>query len=229
MKLGERLQAIAVFAAGGGPVADIGTDHAYLPIYLVLHDYVSKAIAVEVKEGPYQAARDMIERSNLAKQIDLRFGNGLEPLRVGEADTVTIAGMGGATIVDILNARPAVTASIKRLVLQPMIAAGTLRRWLAANGWSIIDETLVVDEGRLYEIIAAEPGRSAEFEDILYEIGPVLWAKRSPLLERHIDQLLSNIERILEEMTQSPTAIQSLRYEELSRRKLALEEKRKCL
>lgn len=229
MKLGERLSAIAVFAAGGGPLADIGTDHAYLPIYLLEQNLIPRAIAVEVHEGPYQAAREMISRAGLSDRIDLRFGNGLEPLQPGEAATICIAGMGASTMIDILSGRPDVTVNAQRLILQPMTAAGTLRRWLTENGWKLVDEELVFEEGRLYEIITAQQGKTGCFEDILYEIGPVLWTKRSPLLLIHIEQILAHTGRILQEMGQSEKAAQSAKYHKLKLTMLALEEKRTCL
>lgn len=229
MKLGERLNAIALRAAGGGPMADIGTDHAYLPIYLIEQDYIPRAIAVEVREGPFQTAKDMIQRAGLTDRIDLRFGNGLEPLRPAEVNTIAIAGMGGATIIEILEGRPDVTAAAQRLILQPMTAAGALRRWLGKHGWRLADEELVHEEGRLYEVIVAEQGEAESFDDILYEIGPVLWAKKPPLLLTHIEHILAHTGRIVEEMGQSAKAVQSPKYQELTRRMQALEERRICL
>lgn len=229
MKLGERLKTIAIRVAGGGPMADIGTDHAYLPIYLIEQGDIPRAIAVEVCEGPFQAAKEMIQRAGLADKIELRFGNGLEPLRPGEVSTIAIAGMGGSTIIDILERSPDIIAGVKRLVLQPMTGAGALRRWLAEHGWRLEDEELAYEEGRLYEIIVAEQGEAGGFDDVLYEIGPVLWLKKPPLLLTHIEQLLTHTGRIVAEMGQSPKAVQSSKYRELTRRIQALEERRVCL
>jgi len=178
LNLGERLTAIAERVPKGAVVADIGTDHAYLPVYLLQQGLISHAIAGEVNEGPYRAACQIIDRLNLSKQIDLRFGSGFAVLKAGEADTVTIAGMGGTTIIDILTAHPSVTSELRKMILQPMIGASLVRQWLVQNGWYITDETLVEEEGKLYEIIAAEQGDSPILEPVLYEIGPVLWAQK---------------------------------------------------
>lgn len=228
MKLGERLTAIAGLT-GGYSIADIGTDHAYLPAYLILNGLAPRAIGIEVHAGPYQAAQEMVERASLKDRIELRFGNGLAPLEPGEVEAVAIAGMGGATIIDIVRARPEIMTGLRRLVLQPMTAAGSVRRWLTENGWILTEEKLVWEEGRLYEIIAAEPGRSEHFEDILYDIGPVLWQEKPPLLSVHLEQLIVQTERIIGEMLKSEQAIQSPKFQELQNKMRALEEKRRCL
>jgi tRNA (adenine22-N1)-methyltransferase len=229
VKLGERLNAIAALVPEGKPLADIGTDHAYLPVTLLKEGKIPSAIAVEVHEGPYQAAREAIHRSGVQDRISLRFGDGLTPLSPGEAGTVVIAGMGGSTIIDILNGEPEVTASIARLVLQPMLAAAAVRRWLLAHNWHIVDEMLVTDEDRLYEIIAAERGVSPEIEEVLLDIGPVLWSKKPPLLLQHIEQIIAQAAKIVQDMKQSPKAVHTARFDELQKKLLALEEKRRCL
>ena len=137
--------------------------------------------------------------------------------------------MGGPTIVDILTARPEVTAALTRLVLQPMQAAGVVRRWLAAGGWRLVAETLVEEDGRLYEIIAAEQGGAEEYDPILYEVGPLLWARRHPLLEEHLAALLAQARRVTAEMAASPKAAASAKYSEYQDRVARLEEMIACL
>lgn len=225
MNLGERLAAIAQRVPKGTVLADIGTDHAYLPIYLVQNGLVSQVVAGEVNEGPFGAARQMIDRLEMSNQITLRFGNGFAVLEPGEVETVTIAGMGGTSIIEILTARPSVTAYLKRLILQPMVGASLVRQWLVDNGWHISDETLVEEEGKLYEIIVAEPGQSPLFEAVIYEIGPVLWRNKPPLLAKHISQLIKQKQYILAEMNSSPQARQSDKYREYQEKLVRLEEK----
>lgn len=225
MNLGERLTAIAERVPKGAVVADIGTDHAYLPVYLLQQGLISRAIAGEVNEGPYRAACQIIDRMNLSKQIDLRFGSGFAVLKAGEADTATIAGMGGTTIIDILTAHPSVTNELRKMILQPMIGASLVRQWLVQNGWYITDETLVEEEGKLYEIIAAEQGDSPILEPVLYEIGPVLWAQKPVLLAKHIFQLIKQKQYVLAEMNVSPKARQSDKFREYQESLAKLEEK----
>lgn len=227
MRLAARLQAIADLVEKGTLLADIGTDHAYLPIYLVQNKIVSQAIAGEVSKGPYKAAQQTIKNANLQEQINLRFGNGLQIVRPGEINTSVIAGMGGTTITKILDESPEVVKLLKKLLIQPMIGASAVRRWIAVNGWCISDEILVLDDGRLYEIIAAEPGKEPIYEEILYEIGPLLWKQRSTLLEMHINQLIQQVMRVLSEMTAGNNySAKYYAYEEKLRQ---LEAKKACL
>jgi tRNA (adenine22-N1)-methyltransferase len=227
--LGERLAAIASLVPEGTRLADIGTDHAYLPIELLQNNKIVLAVAGEINWGPYQAAQETIARLDLQHRISLRFGNGLAVLSPGEVDTVVIAGMGGASIIAILTAQMLVTQALNRLILQPMVAAAAVRRWLLQNNWRIVDEIVVEDETKLYEIIAAEPGVSQDIEPILYEIGPVLWAKKPPLLQKHIQQLIAQTERVLHEMAASSQAPYTIKYCEYAEKLRQLEAKRTCL
>ena len=229
MKLGERLAALADFVPQGARLADIGTDHGYLPIELIQKEIASFAVAGDVHKGPYEAAKENIESLGLENKISVRFGNGLAVLSPGEVDTVVIAGMGSSTMIDILTSEPEVTHSLTRLILQPMIAAATLRSWLIENRWSIVDETLVQEDGRLYEIIVAEQGFSPELEPIMYDIGMILWEKKPKLLSLHIDQLIFQTQRVLREMTNSKSAQQSLKFDEYTKRLEQLEAKKQCL
>jgi tRNA (adenine22-N1)-methyltransferase len=229
MKLGKRLATIAALVPPGSILADIGTDHAYLPVYLVSEGLVPRAVAGEVNPGPFKAAGEALARVGLADKVSLRFGDGLTVLAAGEVDTAVVAGMGGLTIIDILTARPEVTASLKRLILQPMQAAAPLRRWLAENSWRLVAETLVEEDGRLYEVIAAEPGPVEEYEPILHEIGPLLWARRHPLLKNHLAALLEQARRVAAEMATSPQAAASEKYHEYLAKISQLEDKYACL
>ncbi|WP_378953811.1 tRNA (adenine(22)-N(1))-methyltransferase [Pelosinus sp. sgz500959] len=229
MKLGERLAALGAFVPQGARLADIGTDHGYLPIELIQKKIAISAVAGDIHKGPYQAAKDNIESLGLEEKISVRFGNGLAVLSPGEVDTVVIAGMGGSTIIEILKSQPEVTSSVTRLILQPMIAAVAVRSWLTANKWCIVDEALVQDEGRLYEIIVAEQGVSPEFESIMYDIGMILWKKKPKLLGLHLDHLIAQTERVLREMANSDSAQQSSKFDEYTKRLEQLEAKRQCL
>lgn len=229
MKLSGRLAALVTFVPQGARVGDIGTDHAYLPIELVQKNIAVSVVAGDVHSGPYQAAKDNVAGLGFNQKISVRFGNGLAVLSPGEVDTVVIAGMGGSTIIEILNSNPEITSTLSRLILQPMIATGAVRRWLDSNHWRIIDETLVQDEGKLYEILVAEPGDCSIIEPIMYDIGMILWDKRPELLELHIDNLIAQTERVLREMAISSVARHSPKYDEYSDRLKQLEAKRRCL
>jgi tRNA (adenine22-N1)-methyltransferase len=230
VKLGERLQTIAdMVPVGVASIADIGTDHAYLPIYLVKNTIVARAIAGDIHQGPYLSAQNAVISSQLEQVVSVRLGNGLEVVNPGEAEVVVIAGMGGQNIIDILRARPEVTATVKRLIVQPMIAAPAVRFWFQNNGWQIVREELVREDGKLYQIIAAEPGEPQSFEPILYEIGPLLWQTRHPLLLVHIEELIAHLRNVLASMASSAEAIHSEKYKDFSVKLKDLEAKRVCL
>jgi len=229
MKLGERLAAIAAMVPQGAKLADIGTDHAYLPIALLQAGKIDYAVAGEVNEGPYAAAKAMIEQYNLQGRIQLRLGNGLEVIYPGEVDTVVVAGMGGSTIIDILSRYPATTRSLRRLILQPMTGGAAVRFWLRDNGWRIEDEELVIEQGHIYEIIAAIQGSEPDWEPILAEIGPVIWARRHPLLKEHLKRLIERTRRVIVQMSASAEARSSQQYQDYQVKLQQLEGKYQCL
>jgi tRNA (adenine22-N1)-methyltransferase len=197
MELPKRLAALAAFIPHGSTAADIGTDHAYLPVFLVKEGICRLVIATDLREGPYRSAENNIKEQALGDRICLRLGDGLKPLKTGEAEVLVLAGMGGNTIREILTRSPQILAGTKRLVLQPMTDAGDLRTWLAANGWKIADEELVEDEGRIYVIIAAEQGHEVTHDPVYMELGPRLLEKNGQLLDRHLSSFIDKYERVL--------------------------------
>ncbi|SHF34191.1 tRNA (adenine22-N1)-methyltransferase [Desulforamulus putei DSM 12395] len=201
--ISNRLKILANYVPGGSIVADIGTDHGYLPVYLVLTGISPRAIAADIRRGPLEAARANVHRYRAVDKIDLRLGNGLQVLRPGEADTIVIAGMGGGTIRDILQASPEVAAGARRLILQPMADEKELRQFLLQHGWTIVDETLLLEDGRLYLAVAAERGHEEIKDQLMLEIGPRLWEKRHPLLTEHLQRLRQKYRRVLEGLQQS--------------------------
>lgn len=146
---------VASMVRRGSRVADIGTDHAYLPVYLVQAGICPGGIAADIRSGPLDAARRTVTEAGLTDVIVLRLGDGLAPVKAVETDDVVIAGMGGETIVEILAAADWVKDARLRLVLQPMTRAEELRRWLLTSGFAITEERLVRDGHRLYPVMAA--------------------------------------------------------------------------
>ena len=137
-RLPVRLKAIADQLSPGASVADIGLDHALLSIYLVASGRSPRLIGVENQAGPYLKAQEAVQTAGLGAQIELRFGSGLSPIEPGEVDEVVIAGMGGETIVGILETELARASSIRRFIFQPMTRPECLRAFLGAQGWPII-------------------------------------------------------------------------------------------
>lgn len=125
------------------------------------------------------------------------LGNGLEPLKEGQVEAAVLAGMGSSTILEVLKARPEIVAELKQLVLQPMVGAGTVRKWLVENGWAINKEVLVEDDGFIYTVIAAVPGNAEKLDWLNLELGPLILQEKPPLLKPYVEKLVSEYENIL--------------------------------
>ncbi len=201
--LSNRLQKLAGYVPTGSVMADIGTDHGYLPVYLVSQGICTRAVAADINKGPLESARAHVEQYQVSDKIDLRLGNGLERVQPGEVDTIVIAGMGGGTIRDILQAAPETAIHARRLILQPMADEAELRNYLINHGWSLVDEELLLEDNRLYLILVAERGREELEEPLLFEIGPRLLEKRHPLLPLYLQRLQQKYQRILDGLAKS--------------------------
>ncbi|AGA70339.1 putative SAM-dependent methyltransferase [Desulfitobacterium dichloroeliminans LMG P-21439] len=153
VNIGPRLHMVATFVPKGSQLGDIGTDHAYLPIYLWESGRIEKAIAVDVHEGPYRSACAAIKGRGLTSVIDVRYGDGLTPIQPGEVDTLTLAGMGGNTMLEIFAAQGLVMSQVEDLILQPQGAEGKVRLTLLQEGWKMIEERYVAEEGRIYVVM----------------------------------------------------------------------------
>ena len=190
MKLTDRLLKIASLVTEGKRVADIGTDHGYIPVYLLNQGKVPYAILADVNKGPLENARGEVRHNKLLDKVDLRLGSGIEVLVKGEVDEVIIAGMGGILISELLEAKLEVAHSVDKLILQPMQAQNELRKYLLNNGFEILDEVLVKEDFRIYEIIIAKyTGKNTVVSDeIYYEVGTKLIENKDPLLNEFIDK-----------------------------------------
>lgn len=147
----------------GKIIADIGTDHAYIPIFLIENGLADYIIASDVKEGPVNIAFENVKKHGLSDKIEIRLGSGLSVIKKGETDTITIAGMGGILIRDIIEA-DIMTAKSAKLVLQPMNSQYELRKYLLSNGFKITDEDISIEGHKVYNIINAEAGEQKPFE-----------------------------------------------------------------
>lgn len=158
LELTPRLQLLADWVRPGARLADVGTDHGYLPLRLIRQGKVSHAVASDLRPGPLSRARENAAAYGVSEQLDLRLCNGLAKIRAEEADTVTIAGMGGENIAQILAAAPWTADGKHTLLLQPQSRAEVLRTFLMQNGYSITREQLVEDRGTLYTVLEAVGG-----------------------------------------------------------------------
>lgn len=203
MELSDRLQAIADLVGRNSIVADIGTDHGYIPIYLIENSISKKVIAADISRGSLDKAVENIDDAGLEDRISTRLGNGLDVIREFEVDTVIIAGMGGILIRDILDENLKKTNSISNLILQPNIAADELRRYLVDNSYEIVDERLVRDGKKYYEIIHARKGIRDIKEDRFYQVGDRLIENKDPLLRDFIEHRMDLNTSILKTLEKS--------------------------
>ena len=158
MELSPRLQAVADWVPQGARLADIGTDHGYLPVWLLKNGRISQAIAADLRAGPLDAARRTAQRFDVAGQISFRLCNGLTDIEPGEVDAVAIAGMGGETIAGILEAAPWTRECGTLLLLQPQTTFFELRAFLSTHGYCILEERIIREGNRLYIAIMAKRG-----------------------------------------------------------------------
>lgn len=182
LELTPRLQTIADWVPQGAKLADVGTDHAYLPVWLSIHGRVSCAIASDLRKGPLERAR-LTGSTYGAQGIDYRLCNGLADIRPSEADTIVIAGMGGENIASILTAAPWTKDGHHTLLLQPMTRSAQLRRFLMENGYAITREALVRDRGTIYPVMEVKAG---EMELTLGQLHGGAKLLQDPLCERYI-------------------------------------------
>ncbi|HWR61151.1 MAG TPA: class I SAM-dependent methyltransferase [Clostridia bacterium] len=195
--LSPRLKIIADSIKGYDTVADIGSDHAYLPLYLVKHKQVKSVIATDVNKGPVRIAKGRVSSHGAEAEIKVRQGDGLQAVRPGEAEVIVLAGMGGLLIRDILDRDVKVARSARLLILQPMRDSDKLRRWLLLNGFDIVDEELVKEQDRIYEVLWAVPAEGPKAAEGLLLVGDRIIEKRHPLMREFINRKTDELEKVM--------------------------------
>ena len=201
MELSKRLKRIAEHVDKCESVADIGTEHGYIPIYLVKEGICKKAIASDINKGPIEKAKVNVAFEGVSNKIKCLLGPGLNPLKVGEVNGVILAGMGGNLTRDILLADMDKVKKYDFIILQPAQNPEVLREFLYKNDYEIIDEDLIKDEGRFYELFKVKYNENSEklvFEDELYyEVSPLLREKNHSLFKEFIEEKINRCETIL--------------------------------
>lgn len=223
-QLPNRLQVVAGYVPRGSIIADIGTDHAYLPLYLVDSGHCPRAFAVEAAPGPYRRAVAAVSAAGLADRIEVRFGDGLQALEPGEVDIVIMTGLGSITQQAILKARPQVREKLDYLILQPQGEIGPLRRWLAASGWYLIEEELVYEAGHYYFILLACQGTGPDYSDLEWQLGPLLIKRRHPLLADYLQNKMEKLKLAIDQMAISRRTTSRLQRERFCRQHEQLRE-----
>lgn len=191
MKLSKRLERLAGMVTEGNRLADVGTDHGYVPICLCEQGKIPSAIAMDISEGPLSRARAHIQEAGLTQYIETRRSDGLTALREGEVDTVLIAGMGGMLMERILYEGRALLSEVRELILQPQSELAGIRQWLERNGWRLVCEDVVYEDGKYYFPMRAVQGKEADFYTIAeYRYGRLKYQQSLPVLEQYLKKRL---------------------------------------
>lgn len=200
MQLSRRMQRLSRMVTKGNRLADVGTDHGYIPIALVQQGRIPRAIAMDINKGPLARAKRHIEACGLGTYIVTRLSDGLKALEAGEADTVLIAGMGGMLTIHILEGGAHCLDSVQELILQPQSDIDLVRRYLAKHQFRIVEEDIVLDEGKYYPMMKALHGEMAmpEEEELRYGLAS---CQRSPevlreYLRKEYQKTLEIMERL---------------------------------
>lgn len=203
-RLSKRMQAVADLVSPCEKMADIGTDHGYVPIYLVEQGIVKRAIAMDINEGPLLRAKEHIQSAGLTDYIETRRSNGLEKLLPGEADAVTIAGMGGGLIIRILTEGEKVAEQLSQIIVQPQSEIASVRRFLQESGWLIAQEEMLCEEGKYYMVMKCVHGTMPPLSAAECEYGPFLLKEKHPVLEQYLEERLEKQRSLLESLMKQP-------------------------
>lgn len=214
MKLSKRMKAVADMVTTGGILADVGTDHGYVPIALMQKQKIKGAIAMDINEGPLMRAKQNISAAHLEDVIQTRLSDGVASLEPKEADTVLIAGMGGELIIHILSEGEKVCRAASELVLQPQSDIARVREYLRKNRYKIVDEDMVYEEGKYYPMMRVIPVS----QDVTWErmnaktietcdaYGPLLLRNGHPVLRRFLVRQHRQLTQLLQRLTaQNPS------------------------
>lgn len=228
MYLTPRLQCVAGKVKIGSYPADIGTDHAYVPIYLVLNGICSRAIATDVRDGPIGRAKINVHNYGLSDKIRLEKGYGLSPLN-DDIDCAILAGMGGYLICDILSSEKHRAEKIDYFIIQPVQFPEKVREFLYNNGYRIYDEELVREDDKIYQVICAVHGNEIIDDSIYFEIGKKLIENKDPLLCEFISYKISEAEKIIRNIESNGSPHSAQKLHECRERLVKYKEIYKCL
>jgi tRNA (adenine22-N1)-methyltransferase len=218
MKLSNRLKTIASFVPEGSKVADIGTDHGYIPIHLVQEGKAKHAIAMDVRTGPLMRAKSHIAEAGLADVIEVRLSDGLLKLNKDEADCVVIAGMGGELMIHILEEGKNLWDNIPCWVLSPQSELQKMRRFLVEQAFFVEQETMIKEDGKYYVVMRAVRTTSVSVDDgreVSYRYGKSLLESKDPILAEYLEDEAYQLEEIRKGLSNGETESAKSRMREL--------------
>ena len=226
------MKAVASMVTPGNVLADVGTDHGYVPISLVQRKKIQKAIAMDINKGPLQRAKEHIAECQLEEFIETRLSDGVNKLEVGEVDSILIAGMGGELVIHILSEGMEVCRSVKELVLQPQSELGKVRKFLRENNFEIVDEDMVIEDGKYYPMMKVIPVEEMKLWEMLPEetipacdmYGPFLLKNGNPSLRKYLVKQHKQLSAILKELEKQPESEAIAHRKEQVLKEIALNE-----
>ena len=215
MDVSKRIEFIINNLENTEVLADIGTDHGYVPLIALERGICNKAIACDINKDPLDKARLNAILEGIGDELEFRLGSGFEPLKVSEANEVVIAGMGGNLIRDILEADLEKVKSAEYLILVPAQNPEVLRAYLYKNNYEIIKEDLCLDEGIYYELfkVRSADGQITELDSIYYEVSPILLRSKNPLMKDFLQNKIDEYNRILGFITEETVSANNRRVE----------------
>lgn len=214
--LSRRLERVAAHVPAGARLADIGSDHGYLPVALMRRGAITAAVAGEVALTPFRAAERTVRESDLEPWISVRLADGLAAIEPADAITViTLCGMGGETIRDILDSGKACLSGVERLILQPNGGEQPLRQWLMSHGYRILFEEVLRENRFDYEIIVAERGEPVHYTAEQLYFGPVQLQVRSPAFLDKWQRLLREKQRTLVQFQRARQVVPEEKVQEI--------------
>ncbi len=207
IELSKRLQAVADLVSPGMRLADIGTDHAYIPIYLMENKKIPQAIAMDINKGPLERAEEHIKAHGLEHQIQTRLSDGMAKLQAGEADCAVIAGMGGALMIKILEEGRETAFQLQELVLQPQSELKKFRIYLLENGYRVLAEDMVYEDGKYYPMMKVKPGEMTgeSWKPEELEYGKYLLDTAHPVLKQFLEREIQICHGVLESLAKQDT------------------------
>ena len=196
VQISDRLKAVAAMVSQGNRIADVGCDHGYIPVYLLQQERIPSAIAMDVNKGPLQRAEEHIRQYGLEAFIETRLSDGVRALQPEEADTVIVAGMGGPLMEKILTEGRDVLKTVKELILQPQSELGHFRHFLHENGYRIVEEDMILEDGKFYPMMKVVHGEEIYKKEAEYLYGSLLMKEKNPVLKRFLEKELASVSRI---------------------------------
>ena len=228
MEISQRLRIVGDFVTQK-TVADIGTDHAYVPIYLHKKGNVEKVIACDINKKPLQKAQQNIKLHHAENKIITRLGNGLQPLQPYEVDSIVISGMGGMLMIELMEQSQNIIKTVKELILCPHLDVTAVRKYLHNIGYVITDEKMIQEWDNFYTILRAIPGIQKYDKEIEYIFGSILLEKKDAVLKEYIINEKIRLKKIKQHLYDKRTEQSQKRLQQIEEYKKAIEEAEKWL